>query len=692
MFESSRIRCNAVHKLAAAFVLIIFFCCPARALQSVFLAWNPSTDSSVAGYTLFYGTNSGDYSYQIDASTNTSVEVTGLVEGQTNYFAVAAYDSQGEQSSLSAPVVYVVPGGASPAQAGSLQVSLNAPGAQWAVDDGTLQSSGATVSGLSVGSHTVSFGDVSGWTTPASQTVSVSANQTTSVTGTYVAITQTGSLEVTLNAPGAQWAVDGGTLQSSGATVSGLSVGSHTVSYSDVSGWATPASQTISVSANQTTSVTGTYVAITQTGSLEVTLNAPGAQWAVDNGSLQVSGVTISSLSLGAHTVSFSAVNGWNTPSNQTVSISANQTSVITGLYVTNQPSTTPTPTNNGTPTLADAKATYNGLFYPADAVSETNSGLLSTLTVKTNGKYSGRIILNGSMLPFAGTFDASGQATQKVARGPKLGGALTLTMALTWNSNLVQITGTVSGTNNSGWVANLLADAAATSAKSYEYTLLIPPGATAGESSPSGYGYAAITNHDGNAHVTGALADATSFNQSVPVSADGSLPLYVSIGGSELVMGWVTNLYGQAPGGEIVWIKKGSPKAFNYKSGFTNTVAVLGSIWNAPAPKHAAMEMTNALLAFAGGGLAAPLDFNVNVESNNTIVKSGSSPTNTVTGVLNPRSGLIQLTFEDGVGKTKRIAYGAFLQNMQTAAGFFVNTTNRGAFELQPSPSGTAD
>jgi hypothetical protein len=103
-------------------------------------------------------------------------------------------------------------------------------------------------------------------------------------------------------------------------------------------------------------------------------------------------------------------------------------------------------------------------------------------------------------------------------------------------------------------------------------------------------------------------------------------------------------------------------------------------------------MEMTNALLAFVGGGLAAPLDFNVNVESNNTIVKSGSSPTNTVTGVLNPRSGLIQLTFEDGVGKTKRIAYGAFLQDSQTAAGFFVNTTNRGAFELEPSQSGTAN
>src|ERR1035438_158847 len=215
-------------------------------------------------------------------------------------------------------------------QTGFLQVNL-APagavsaGAQWQVDGGAWQSSGATVSGLSVGSgHTLGFNTVSGWTTPGSQTPTIIANQTTTATGTYVAIQQTGSLQVNLAPAGAvsggvQWQVDGGAWQSSGATVSGLSVGSgHTLAFNTVSGWTTPGSQTPTIIANQTTTATGTYVV--QTGSLQVTL-APsgavsaGAQWQVDGGVWQSSGATVSGLSVGSgHTLAFNTVSGWTTP------------------------------------------------------------------------------------------------------------------------------------------------------------------------------------------------------------------------------------------------------------------------------------------------------------------------------------------------------------------------------------------
>ena len=151
-------------------------------------------------------------------------------------------------------------------------------------------------------------------------------------------------------------------MQSSGETVSGLSVSAHTVSFSAVSGWTTPASQTVSIAANQTVLIAATYSAVPPTGSLQVTLTPAAAQWAVDNGAMQNSGITVSDLSVGAHTVSFSTVNGWITPNNQTVSISANQTEHNLVTYVTNSP-TTPVTTNNGTPTFVEAKATYNGLF-----------------------------------------------------------------------------------------------------------------------------------------------------------------------------------------------------------------------------------------------------------------------------------------------------------------------------------------
>jgi hypothetical protein len=237
-------------------------------------------------------------------------------------------------------------------QTGSLQVTISpagaiSAGAQWQVDGGAWQSSGATVSGLAVGSgHTLSFNTISGWTTPASQTPTIVANQTTTATGAYVVIPQTGSLQVTLNpagaiSAGAQWQVDGDAWQSSGATVSGLAVGSgHTLSFNTISGWTTPASQTPTIVANQTATATGTYVVITQTGSLQVTLSpagaiSAGAQWQVDSGAWQNSGATVSGLAVGSgHTLAFKAITGWTTPGSQTPTINANQTTTATGTYV----------------------------------------------------------------------------------------------------------------------------------------------------------------------------------------------------------------------------------------------------------------------------------------------------------------------------------------------------------------------
>ena len=74
---------------------------------------------------------------------------------------------------------------------GSLQVTITpagavGAGAQWQVDGGGFQSSGATVSGLSAGSHPVGFKAITGWTTPGIQTVRVNANQATVTSTTYL--------------------------------------------------------------------------------------------------------------------------------------------------------------------------------------------------------------------------------------------------------------------------------------------------------------------------------------------------------------------------------------------------------------------------------------------------------------------------------------------------------------------------
>ena len=234
------------------------------------------------------------------------------------------------------------------AAGGSVTVTISpagaiTAGAQWNVDGGTWRSSGATVSSLSAGSHTVAFSTVSGWTTPSSQTVTISNGQTTTAVGTYVQLSQSGSVTVTISpagaiSAGAQWNVDGGTWQSSGDTVSGLSVGSHTVAFSTVSGWTTPSSQTVTISNGQTTTAAGTYVQLSQSGSLTVTITpaeaiTAGAQWNVDGGAWQSSGDMVN-LSVGSHTVTYRDLSGWTTPAPHNVKIAKNKTAKATGKYV----------------------------------------------------------------------------------------------------------------------------------------------------------------------------------------------------------------------------------------------------------------------------------------------------------------------------------------------------------------------
>jgi hypothetical protein len=139
--------------------------------------------------------------------------------------------------------------------------SVNA-GALWQVDSGALQTNQAIIAGLSAGVHTITFNQVSGWTTPAIQSVSVTNSQTTLATGNYVL--QTGSLQVVIlpsavTTAGAKWQVDGGTLQASGTALSGLLPGIHTISFNTVLGWASPASQSVTITNTLTTSTAAAY-------------------------------------------------------------------------------------------------------------------------------------------------------------------------------------------------------------------------------------------------------------------------------------------------------------------------------------------------------------------------------------------------------------------------------------------------
>lgn len=65
------------------------------------LAWDANTDPAVAGYMVYYGQNSGNYSGKADAGNKASYTVAALMDGRTYYYAVTAYDASRAESGFS---------------------------------------------------------------------------------------------------------------------------------------------------------------------------------------------------------------------------------------------------------------------------------------------------------------------------------------------------------------------------------------------------------------------------------------------------------------------------------------------------------------------------------------------------------------------------------------------------------------
>ena len=163
-------------------------------------------------------------------------------------------------------------------QTGSLTVIITPAdalraGARWRiVGTTTWRNSGATITGIAVGSHAVEFKptDTVGWTTPQNMTVTINDRQTTSISTAYVR--QFGSLAVTITpaaavTAGARWRIAGTTTwRSSGATENGLAVGEATVEFKPVDDWVTPAARVVTVSSGQTASINAAYTEQPATG------------------------------------------------------------------------------------------------------------------------------------------------------------------------------------------------------------------------------------------------------------------------------------------------------------------------------------------------------------------------------------------------------------------------------------------
>jgi len=363
----------------------------------------------------------------------------------------------------------------------------------------------------------------------------------------------------------------------------------------------------------------------------------------------------------------------------------------------------------------------YNGLFSSGEIGTNTEetAGMISGLTLTTRGVYSATVLLGGSGEGISGIFTPDGYATNTVVvtNGVR-DGNVTVELYCDGINPPRTIHGFVIGTNaiilpngtlQTNWQSEVALVASLTNTSNFAsaYTMLIPPATNAnGTNSPTGYGYAVLTNTllagpvAAAVTLTGLLPDWASIATTTPIREDNTIPVYLNYYNTEqpgMLFGTVSLSSNTITSNSaaLTWIRKRTSYGL-FTNGFTNYYSGLPvSPWLKSAPLS--NVITTNELVLSGGGLTTNLTNWVALKGTNLVRLSG--PTNSGSGSVNTNTGKLTITFTNGSGRSRVIVtgQGAILQNTNLGnyfgGGFFImgpaaTPTNSGSISLQlPSP-----
>jgi hypothetical protein len=98
--KESRMKVRDLPRVAAAVSFVCTLALSPSAAGTIGLAWDPVSDPDLAGYRIYYGAASGNYTEQIDLGTITAHTLSGVADCTTWYVAVKAVDAVGQESDL----------------------------------------------------------------------------------------------------------------------------------------------------------------------------------------------------------------------------------------------------------------------------------------------------------------------------------------------------------------------------------------------------------------------------------------------------------------------------------------------------------------------------------------------------------------------------------------------------------------
>lgn len=132
-------------------LVIFFFAFTPAALHaaSLLVSWAANSESDIAGYKVYYGTQPQAYGTPVDAGNVTSFQLNNAASGTTYYIAITAYDTSGNESSFSTESSITVPAADTTAPTGTISINAGSPASGTRVVNLTLSAldaSGSVVS------------------------------------------------------------------------------------------------------------------------------------------------------------------------------------------------------------------------------------------------------------------------------------------------------------------------------------------------------------------------------------------------------------------------------------------------------------------------------------------------------------------------------------------------------------------
>jgi hypothetical protein len=705
------------------------------AAQSVLMSWDPSSDTSVVGYNVYYGAASRTYTNMLVAGSATNIVITGLANGVTYYFAATAVDGFGAESDYSNEVTYSVPA--------TNTVSSNLPPTITAIANQTVQeNSSSPILPFVIGDPDTAVGNLTltAWSsssqlvpipnivfggsgsnrtvqiTPAvnqvgsaSLTITVSDNASNSTTIGFSFYVQSTNSTVTL--PPTIGAVAAQTIQENSSTavvpfvigdpdtpatsllLSALSSNPQLVPLSNVIFGGAGSNRTVQVtpaanqfgSANVSVVVTDTTGNSTSTSFLLTVLSnsvVTPTITLITNGSGSITpnlaakqltvGKVYSAAAMPAAGQVFTGWSGTFSWSSPKLNFTLVPNTVLQANFI-------PSP-------YIPASGTYNGLFSEDAGVKVSSAGFF-TASLTSGGTYSGRVQMANGASSFSGRMDLQCRATNSIKIGTNF---FKLVLQAGSGSQAGHLSGYI--TDGNMWTATLQGDRAAFNAKTNPapqagtYTMMIH-GQYNDAFLPAGHSFGSVkVSSNGIAKFAGTLADGTKISQSVSLSSDGLWPLFVPLySGKGLMASWQT-FETQADtdfDGDLVWIKQTNSAAKFYPNGFNYFHHVFGMTYTPPATTSTILNFTNAIVPFLGGDLAASFQNDIQILPGGKVANLSA---NKLSMTFSLSTGIFSGKVNDPTTQRTWSFSGAVLQKDNAGYGFLTGTNQTSQVALFPN------